>query len=291
MQAGKAETLTAAPDRAESEGRGAARGSTGAVFLMTGVLSLALHGAVFAAASRIEIRVEKPPQTVKMRVYEPPPPPPPPPEAPKPPEPPPPEPEAPKPAPKPKPKAERAPVRKDPTQKVEAPKPSAEPPPPRPAPPPMGFSVDMSSTVVGGGVAVTAVEGGGNMFADPNDKTLKPGQKTGERPPPPDGDGTGTGRGDVVETMPKFLTSGDDRVPPYPDEAREAGIEGRVLLRVYVGASGTVEQVKVLKGLGYGCDEAAVGFARKKWRFEPATRGGRPIAKWITVPVIFELER
>ncbi len=266
MQAGKAETLTAAPESAEPEGRGAAGGSTGAVFLLTGVLSLALHGAVFAAASRIEIRVEKPPQTVKMRVYEPPPPPPPPPpEAPKPPEPPPP--------------------------KLEAPKPSAEPPPPKPAPPPMGFSVDMSSTVVGGGVAVTAVEGGGNMFADPNDKTLKPGQKTGERPPPPDGDGTGTGRGDVVETMPKFLTSGDDRVPPYPDEAREAGIEGRVLLRVYVGASGSVEQVKVLKGLGYGCDEAAVGFARKKWRFEPATRGGRPIAKWITVPVIFELER
>ena len=247
-------------------------------------VSFLLHASVLWSAQRLQTPERaKPSQVVQMKVV--PKPPPPPPKV---------EPEPPKPKPKPKKrkkKAVRAPIRKDETVKPEAPKPSAEPPPKPSAPPPMGFSVDMSSTVVGGGVAVVAMDGGGNMFANPNERDLAPGKKTNVRPPPASGDGKGPGRGDPVTLPPRFLTSEADRTPPYPKEAREAGIEGRVILRAYIGTDGRVQKIRVTKRLGLGCDEVAVRYARQRWRFEPATVGGAPIGMWITVPVTFVLER
>ena len=155
----------------------------------------------------------------------------------------------------------------------------------------MGFSVDMSATSMGGGVTAPATEGGGNMFADPSGNTLAPGKKTSERTPPASGEGTGPGRGDIVVTMPSFKTPPGRRIPPYPDQARRNDIEGQVILRVYIGASGLVEKVKIVQKLGYGCDEAAAEHAKKRWRFEPGTRGGVAEGMWITVPVKFVLER
>lgn len=143
---------------------------------------------------------------------------------------------------------------------------------------------------MGGGVAARAIEGGGNMFADPTDDSLAPGKKTSERPPPADGDGQGTGRGDLEDSPPEFMTSSRDRVPPYPAEARKNDIEGRVMLRVYVGLSGRVEKVIVLKGIGYGCDESAVRHAKKHWHFRPAIQDGSVVAMWIPVPVTFVLD-
>jgi periplasmic protein TonB len=206
--------------------------------------------------------------------------------------------EKPKPKPKPKPKTAkvkkkkpRVPVRKDKKQPAEAPAPSKEAPPPKPTPPPMGFSVDMSSTVIGGGVAARAIAGGGNMFADPTDGSLAPGKKTNERVAPADGDGKGSGRGELQDRPPEFITSEFDRVPPYPAEARKNDIEGRVMLRVYVGASGRVEKVRVIKGIGYGCDKSAVRHAKKYWRFRPAIQEGSAVGMWIPVPVTFVLDR
>lgn len=256
------------------------------------VASALLHGVLFVLASRLKI--EPPPpasKRVKITVVEPPP---------KKPEPPPP-PKVVEDKPKPPPpkkkvvrkrkKVVRAPVRKDKTVPKSEPKPAETPPPAKPKPPPMGFSVSMESTVVGGGVAVTAVEGGGNMFADPRDTSIRPGKKTSQRPPPASGKGKGPGRGDIVITPPRFLTPGSKRSPKYPEQARQAGIEGQVVLRVYVGASGRVERVRVIKKLGYGCEDAAVAHAKSAWRFTPATEGGRVVGMWIPVPVTFVLDR
>ncbi len=75
----------------------------------------------------------------------------------------------------------------------------------------------------------------------------------------------------------------------YPPVAREAGIEGTVILQVFVNAKGFVEDVVVQKGIpGTGLDEAAVG-ALKQIRFKPAKQRDRPLGVWIAIPIRFKL--
>jgi len=64
-----------------------------------------------------------------------------------------------------------------------------------------------------------------------------------------------------------------------------------VLLRVCVDADGAVASAEVVRGLGAGCDEAAMAWARKKWRFRPAQKGDRPVSMCIRQSVRFELQR
>ncbi|MCL2625709.1 MAG: TonB family protein [Cystobacterineae bacterium] len=62
---------------------------------------------------------------------------------------------------------------------------------------------------------------------------------------------------------------------PYPEEARKAGIEGTVRLRLWLDAQGKVNRVKVLRSVGYGLDEAAQN-AIVQFKFKPAKKGGKP---------------
>jgi TonB family protein len=140
---------------------------------------------------------------------------------------------------------------------------------------------------------VVAKEGGGNMFADPNDK-LPPGDRANVRPAPaqqagtPDGVGRATG---PAYEPPLPLGSDAERAPPYPEAAQRAEVEGKVMLRIHITIDGRVDDVKIIKGLGYGCDEIAVKWARERWRFTPAKRYGKPVTETITVPVTFILDR
>lgn len=78
----------------------------------------------------------------------------------------------------------------------------------------------------------------------------------------------------------------------YPDFARDAGIQGTVVLELEVLKSGKVGAIdvkqSVLPGPG-GLDEAAKTYARQL-EFEPAKTNGKPIAVWVTFPVNFYLE-
>lgn len=74
----------------------------------------------------------------------------------------------------------------------------------------------------------------------------------------------------------------------YSVEAREAGLEGRLVLRVFVKEDGTVERVEVVTGIGPALDGAAVA-AVQQWRFEPATQCGKPVAGVYTLARRFEL--
>ena len=55
-----------------------------------------------------------------------------------------------------------------------------------------------------------------------------------------------------------------------------------------VGADGVPRDIKVLRGIGKGLDEKAVE-AVTKWKFEPATKDGKPVAVVINVEVNFRL--
>lgn len=77
--------------------------------------------------------------------------------------------------------------------------------------------------------------------------------------------------------------------PAYPALAQRRGMQGVVLLLVEVSAKGEPLAVKLKSGSGYSILDKAALRAVQKWRFAPATRGGRPIAAQIEVPIRFTL--
>jgi TonB family protein len=76
--------------------------------------------------------------------------------------------------------------------------------------------------------------------------------------------------------------------PVYTDEARKLRIEGDVLLDVEFLSSGGVRIRGVLRGLGYGLDEAAMR-AAEQIRFKPAQDSGRSVDSRVTVNIVFRL--
>ena len=82
------------------------------------------------------------------------------------------------------------------------------------------------------------------------------------------------------------------QIPPeYSVFAKNAGIEGDVILQVEVFIDGSVGAIEVLKSLmdgPGGLDEAAKKAVRT-WEFSPAKSGGKPVACWVTFPVNFSL--
>jgi TonB family protein len=77
-------------------------------------------------------------------------------------------------------------------------------------------------------------------------------------------------------------------IPEYPDEARRLGIRGKVQLEVQLLATGDVQVLRVVRGLGHGLDEAAVA-AVKKIVFRPAMKNGQPVDVVVKLNVLFEL--
>jgi TonB family protein len=76
--------------------------------------------------------------------------------------------------------------------------------------------------------------------------------------------------------------------PEYTDDARSARIEGTVSLELEFTAAGDVRVLRVVRGLGYGLDEAAERAARRI-RFKPAQSGDRPVDARATVHITFRL--
>ena len=74
-----------------------------------------------------------------------------------------------------------------------------------------------------------------------------------------------------------------------PQEAIDAGIEGRVFVGFVVEKDGSVSSIKLLRGIGYGCDEAAMDVVRKMPKWKPGMQGGKPIRVSWMFPVKFEL--
>lgn len=114
-----------------------------------------------------------------------------------------------------------------------------------------------------------------------------------EAPPAPTG---GDGQGIVVEFIPydepPVAVGGQAAISRnviYPEIAREAGIEGQVVVQAFINESGVVEHCLILKGMpGTGLDEAAIN-AIKKTKFKPAKQRDRNVGVWISIPVTFKL--
>ena len=75
----------------------------------------------------------------------------------------------------------------------------------------------------------------------------------------------------------------------YPEIAKRAGVEGKVYVKAYVDEKGNVTKVEVQKGIGAGCDEAAMK-AVKETKFKPGKQRGKPVRVQVSIPVVFKLQ-
>ena len=74
----------------------------------------------------------------------------------------------------------------------------------------------------------------------------------------------------------------------YPETAKRAGIEGRVILQFIVDEQGRVNEPKVIRGIGGGCDEEAVRVVQQA-RFRPGKQRGKPVKTKMSLPIMFKL--
>lgn len=105
-----------------------------------------------------------------------------------------------------------------------------------------------------------------------------------EGPPPSEPEGPIHVGGDVK--APNKISAPQ---PQYTEIARKARIQGVVIVQAIINKQGDVTDVKVLKGLPMGLDQAAVE-AIRKWKFEPATLNGKPVDVYYNLTVNFTLQ-
>lgn len=90
---------------------------------------------------------------------------------------------------------------------------------------------------------------------------------------------------EAVEKLPVII----NRVTPvYPPLAIQAGIEGKVVVRLLVGKDGTVRQVVVEHSTAEILNDAALDAARL-FRFTPAIMNNGPVTVWVVFPFTFRL--
>ena len=100
----------------------------------------------------------------------------------------------------------------------------------------------------------------------------------------------------IVEKMPEYPGGFDAMFDfinanlVYPQEAKDAAIEGRVFVGFVIEKDGTVSSIRLLRGIGYGCDEAAMDLVRKMPKWKPATQRGKPVRVQYMLPFSFKLE-
>jgi protein TonB len=181
-------------------------------------------------------------------------------------------PEPPKPPPPPPPKPKAAPPKVAPTP---APAPEAAPPPTAaPTAAPVATDIAMTNDV---GMDMGTGQKQHEETGKPEAVKPKPAPASVKTPVK------------VDQTAPQTSDSGACTEPPgkpeptlktdieYTEEARAAGVEGRLVLEVTVDADGNVTDVKVITGVDPALDASAIATV-KTWRFKPAMACGKPVA-------------
>jgi len=113
-----------------------------------------------------------------------------------------------------------------------------------------------------------------------------------EAPPPPK---------EEIEEEPTYFVAVEEMPGPiggikaiqekivYPEIAKRAGVEGKVYVLAFVNEQGEVTKAQIIKGIGAGCDEAALD-AVLKTKFTPGKQRGKPVKVQVSIPIIFKLK-
>ncbi|GAB1419193.1 energy transducer TonB [Bacteroidales bacterium] len=100
----------------------------------------------------------------------------------------------------------------------------------------------------------------------------------------------------VVESMPEYPGGAEEMMRfiaqniKYPPIARESGIQGRVFVNFVVEPNGSVSSVKVLRGIGGGCDEEAIRVVQSMPKWTPGRQRGKAVRVSFNLPVRFTLQ-
>ena len=100
----------------------------------------------------------------------------------------------------------------------------------------------------------------------------------------------------IVEEMPAFpggekaLLEYVAKNIKYPQIARETGIQGRVFVGFVVEPDGSVSNVKILRGIGGGCDEEAMRVIKSLPKWKPGKQRGKAVRVSYQIPVFFKLQ-
>lgn len=95
----------------------------------------------------------------------------------------------------------------------------------------------------------------------------------------------------VVEQAPTLIggLAGLQNTLKYPEIAKKAGVQGRVYLQFVVQPDGRVTDAVVTRGIGAGCDEAALEMVRNA-KFIPGVQDGMRVPVKMSIPVTFKLD-
>lgn len=103
--------------------------------------------------------------------------------------------------------------------------------------------------------------------------------------------------GCIQETMPMF-PGGQRKLFEflgnnlhYPQQAKSAGVEGQVFVEFYVEKDGSITGGKVLRGIGYGCDEEALRVVGLMPKWRPCKVRGESVRVRHTLPITFKLAK
>ncbi|KAF0199529.1 MAG: periplasmic protein TonB [Bacteroidetes bacterium] len=99
----------------------------------------------------------------------------------------------------------------------------------------------------------------------------------------------------VVEESPSFQGGDEARIRflqeniKYPQIARESSIQGTVYVTFVVERNGNVTDVRVLRGIGGGCDEEAIRVIKAMPNWSPGKQRGKPVRVQFNMPIKFTL--
>jgi TonB family protein len=100
----------------------------------------------------------------------------------------------------------------------------------------------------------------------------------------------------VVEKMPSFPGGDEARIKflieniKYPEAAMKNNVQGKVYVTFIIRADGSVTDVKVLRGVGGGCDEEAMRVIKLMPKWNPGMEKGKPVDVVFNLPINFTLD-
>jgi len=100
----------------------------------------------------------------------------------------------------------------------------------------------------------------------------------------------------IVEKAPSFPGGDAARIKfmqeniKYPQMAKESGIQGTVYITFVVERNGSVSKVKILRGIGGGCDEEAIRVVKAMPKWNAGKQRGKPVRVQFNMPIKFILQ-
>jgi periplasmic protein TonB len=90
-----------------------------------------------------------------------------------------------------------------------------------------------------------------------------------------------------VKQMNEFIKSN----LKYPPKVYSGKIEGKVFLKFIVEKDGTISNINMLSGMGFGCDEEAIRIVKLMPKWQSGTQKGKPIRVYYKLPIAFSLRK